>query len=92
MKVELRGTISAALGTAALDVQVPESGVPLSRLLESLARANPRASKYLQPGPAGAVLRAVHNGNVVPPSDDPLVLPDDSLLLLHAVAGGSQSG
>lgn len=89
MNVEVRGTIRAALGTAALEVEVPEDGVPLSRLLDSVAHANPRAGKYLQGRSGEAVLRIVHNGSVVPIRADPLVRPEDSLLLLHAVAGGS---
>lgn len=90
MNVELRGTIRASLGTAALEVEVAAGGVPLSRLLETLARAHPRARRYLDGSSGGgAVLRAVHNGTVVATAEDPLIRPEDSLLLMHAVAGGS---
>ena len=88
MRVELRGTIRAALGTTALEVDVPASGVPLSQLLDAIAAANPRARGYLGPTLSEAVLRPVHNGTLLPPGEDPLVQPDDRLLLIHAVAGG----
>lgn len=91
MNVELRGTIRASLRTAAVEVEVPAGGVPLSELLEHVALAHPRARRYIDGGSgSGAVLRAVHNGAVVASSDDPLVLPEDSLLLMHAVAGGGR--
>jgi hypothetical protein len=35
------------------------------------------------------VLRAVHNGAAVTTGEDPLILPQDSLLLMHAIAGGT---
>jgi hypothetical protein len=88
MKVELRGTIKASLGIADVDVEVPAGGVPLSRLLELVVEARPRAAAYLRGGPGQAVLRPVHNDTVVPPGADPLIRPEDSLLLIHAVAGG----
>jgi hypothetical protein len=86
--LELRGTIRVALGTPALELDVPAGGVPLSELLDAIAEANPRARTYLEPGSGQAVLRPVHNGVVVPPGEDPLVQADDELLLIHAVAGG----
>jgi hypothetical protein len=89
MNLELRGTISASLGTSSLDVEVPLAGVPLSDLLGSVARKHPRARRYLQQDGGSAVLRAVHNGTVVAAGEDPLVRPQDSLLLMHAVAGGN---
>lgn len=89
MRVELRGTIRAALGATSLEVDVPASGVPLSQLLDAIAAANPRARTYLGSGPGPAALRPVHNGTLVPPGEDPLVRADDRLLLIHAVAGGS---
>ena len=88
MRVELRGTIRAALGTTALEVDVPSGGVPLSQLLDAVATANPRARTYLGPMSGEAVLRPVHNGTLVPPGEDPLVQADDQVLLIHAVAGG----
>lgn len=88
MKVELRGTIRAALGTSALDLDVPATGVPLTQLLDAIGSAHPRARAYLGPGRGQAVLRPVHNGALVPPGEDPLVQADDQLLLIHAVAGG----
>ncbi|MGZ8647096.1 MAG: MoaD/ThiS family protein [Solirubrobacteraceae bacterium] len=88
MRVELRGTIRAALGATALEVDVPASGVPLSHLLDAIAAANPRARTYLGPRPGQAVLRPVHNGTLVPAGEDPLVQAHDRLLLIHAVAGG----
>jgi molybdopterin converting factor small subunit len=91
MKVELRGTIRASLGTSAVEVEVPAAGVPLSQLLECVARAYPRARRYLRDSPDGAVLRVFHNGSVAAVGDDPLVRPEDSVLLMHAVAGGVHS-
>ena len=91
MRVELRGTIRASLGAAGVDVDVPPHGIPLSAVLESLADAHPRARAYLtgSGAPSGqAVLRPVLNGTVVPRDADPLVRPQDSLMLIHAVAGG----
>lgn len=88
MKVELRGTIRAALGTSELELDVPASGVPLSRLLDAIAAAHPRARTYLGSGSGNAVMRPVHNGTLVAPGEDPLVRPYDQLLLIHAVAGG----
>jgi molybdopterin converting factor small subunit len=91
VKIGLRGTIGAALGTSAVEVEVPGRGIPLSELLESLAGAHPRARAYLAPAGGGgsAVLRVIHNGSVVPPAEDPVIRPDDDVLLMHAVAGGS---
>lgn len=89
MRVELRGTIRAALGVGSVDVEVPPDGVSLSAVLVSLAAAYPRARAYLDAASGRAVLRPVHNGTVVPPGADPLVRPEDSLLLIHAVAGGA---
>jgi hypothetical protein len=67
---------------------VPASGVPLSRLLDAIAAANPRARTYPGPRPGQAVVRPVHNGTLAPPGEDPLVQAGDQLLLIHAVAGG----
>lgn len=91
MKVALRGTIRASLGLAGVDVEVPPDGLPLSAVLESLADAHPRARAYLGAGSGQAVLRPVHNGTVVPRGADPLVRPEDTLLLIHAVAGGERA-
>ena len=88
MKVELRGTLRASLGVSSVDVDLATGGAPLSDVLASLARAQPRVARYLQDGGAGARLRVVHNGGVVLAGEDPVVRPDDSLWLLHAVAGG----
>lgn len=88
MRVGLRGAIRVALGTPSLQLDVPVGGVPLSELLDAIAEANPRARTYLEPGSGQAVLRPVHNGVIVHPGEDPLVQPDDELLLIHAVAGG----
>ena len=88
MRVELRGTIRAALGTSELDLDVPAGGIPLSRLLDEIAAAHPRARPYLGPSTGNSVLRPVHNGTVVPAGEDPLVCPHDQPLLIHAVAGG----
>lgn len=89
MKVELRGSIKVSLGIDNVEVEMPAGGVPLSRVLEAVAETNPRATPYLRrEGSGQAVLRVVHNGTVVPTDDDPLVQPEDSLLLMHAVAGG----
>jgi molybdopterin converting factor small subunit len=85
VKIRLRGTIGAALGASAVEVEVPEPGIPLSELLESVARAHPRARRYLT---GGSVLRVIHNGSVVPPAEDRTIRPDDDVLLMHAVAGG----
>jgi sulfur carrier protein ThiS len=89
VKIQLRGTIGAALQIAAVDVEVPAAGVPLSDLLESVAVAHPRARRYLLEDHGPAVLRVIHNGSVVPPAEDPLIRPEDELLLMHAVAGGT---
>lgn len=89
MRVELRGTIRASLGADALEVELPTAAVPLGDLLRSLAAANPRAARYLgEPAASGAALRVVHNGVALSSGNDPLVREGDSLLLLHAVAGG----
>jgi len=89
VRIELRGTIRASLGSDGVEVELPAGGVPLSDLLRSLGTANPRAARYLVgPGRSGAALRIVLNGAVLVPGDDPFVRESDSLLLLHAVAGG----
>lgn len=88
MNVELRGTIRASLGVPSVEVYIPAGGVPLSRVLESVARSQPRAARYLGGSAGPAVLRAVHNGSVVTAGEDPLVRPRDSLWLMHGVAGG----
>ncbi len=88
MRVELRGTIRAALGSAELEIAVSPDGVPLSELLHALARDNPRARPYLSDRRGQATLRVVHNGAALTFGDDPLVREGDKLLLLHAVAGG----
>lgn len=89
MKIELRGSVKVALGIDEVEVEIPADGLLLSRVLGSVAETNPRATPYLRgEGPGQAVLRVVHNGTVVPTGDDPLVQPEDSLLLMHAVAGG----
>jgi hypothetical protein len=53
-----------------------------------LASAHPWARRYLTADPGAAVLRVVHNGAAVPVGGEPAVLPEDKLLLMHAVAGG----
>ena len=89
MKVELRGTIRASLGVGSIEVEVPTDGVALSEVLESLAGSHPRAARYLRGDASGhAVLRPVHNGDVVRAGEDPVVRPGDTLLLMHGVAGG----
>ena len=88
MKIELRGTIRAALGTSAIQVEVPADGLALSELLRSAAVRYPRARPYLRTAAGSAVLRVVVNGAVVPADGDPVVRPDDDVLLMHAVAGG----
>lgn len=88
MRVELRGTIRAALGSDELEIAVPTDGVPLSNLLHELARDYPRARPYLGDRRGEAALRVVHNGAALTSGADPLVREGDRLLLLHAVAGG----
>lgn len=88
MRVELRGTIRVALGSDGLEIAVPTGGVPLSSLLQELARDNPRARPYLGDRRGQATMRVVHNGAAITFGDDPLVREGDRLLLLHAVAGG----
>ena len=90
MRVELRGTISASLGVRACELALPEAGLRLGKLLEALAVSRPRASRYLAGEAGSAVLRVVHNGLVLESGDDPLIQEGDSLLLLQAVAGGTQ--
>ena len=89
MNIELRGTIRASLGTSTLEIPVPDAGLPLSQLLELIAHKHPRTRRYLQQDPGAAFLRAVHNGTSVSAGDDPPILPQDSLLLIHAISGGS---
>jgi hypothetical protein len=89
VNIELRGTIRAALATSTLEVPVPAAGLPLSQLLELIADKHPRARRYLQQDPGAAFLRAVHNGTSVSARDDPPILPQDRLLLIHAMSGGS---
>lgn len=88
MNVELRGSIRASLGVRAVEIEVPADGVPLSHVLDSVARSHPRAARYLRDDAGPAVLRVVHNGSVVVAGEDPVVGPHDSLWLMHAVAGG----
>jgi sulfur carrier protein ThiS len=63
-------------------------GVPVSALLESIAVRYPRAQPYLRGQASPAVLRVIVNGAVVPVDRDPVVRPQDAVLLMHAVAGG----
>jgi sulfur carrier protein ThiS len=88
VRIQLRGTIGAALGVSAVEVEVPGPGIPLSELLGSVAGAHPRARRYLVGDQGPAVLRVIHNGSVVPPAEDPVIRPDDDILLMHAIAGG----
>ena len=88
MKIELRGTIRAVLGTSTIQIEVPADGVPLSDLLHSAAVRYPRARPYLSGDGGTAVLRVIVNGAVVPADGDPWVRPEDDVLLMHAVAGG----
>lgn len=88
MRIELRGTIRAALATSAVDVQVPAAGIPLSQLLAAIAAAHPRAAGYLSAGTAGDALRVVVNGAVARPKDDPRIHPTDAVLIMHAISGG----
>ncbi len=88
MKVELRGPISASLGSRALELEIPEAGLSLGRLMDALAAAHPRAARYLAGEPRSATLRVILNGSVVDAGADPVVHGDDSLLLIQAVAGG----
>lgn len=87
MKVELRGTISASLGVRAFELELPEAGLPLGQLLETLAVAHPRASRYLAGEPTPR-LRIVLNGSMLEPNENPIIHGEDSLLLIQAVAGG----
>jgi hypothetical protein len=57
------------------------------QLLETLAVAHPRASRYLAGEPA-PTLRIVLNGSMLEPSENPIIQEADSLLLIQAVAGG----
>jgi molybdopterin converting factor small subunit len=87
LRIELRGTISAALGARAFELGLPEAGLPLGRLLETLAVAHPRASRYLG-GKPDQTIRIVLNGSIIEPAENPTIHEGDSLLLIQAVAGG----
>jgi molybdopterin converting factor small subunit len=88
VRVELRGTIRAALGRSGVEIVAPAGGLPLSEVLDELVRVHPRAAAYLAPARSAAVLRVVHNGVALDSGDNPIVREGDDLLLLHAVAGG----
>lgn len=88
MNVGLIGMIRAALGTSTLEVPVPAGGLLLSDLLKLIADEHPRARRYLQQDAGGAYLRVVRNGTSVTAGEDPLILPRDTLLLIHAISGG----
>lgn len=90
MRVELRGTISASLGLRAFELELPEAGLPLGQLLETLAVAHPRASRYLAGEPA-PTLRIVLNESMLEPNENPIIHEEDCLLLIQAVAGGKAS-
>lgn len=79
--------ISASLGVRVFELELPEAGLPLGQLLETLAVAHPRASRYLAGEPA-PTLRIVLNGSMLEPSENPIIQEADSLLLIQAVAGG----
>jgi molybdopterin converting factor small subunit len=87
LRIELRGTISAALGARAFELELPETGLPLGRLLETLVAAHPRASRYLG-GKPDPTMRIVLNGSMLEPGESPTIHEGDSLLLIQAVAGG----
>jgi hypothetical protein len=89
VNVELRGTIRTSLATSTVEVPVPAAGLALSELLNLIVAAHPRAARYLQGETGAAALRVVHNGTAVRIGEDPLIRPEDSLLLIHAISGGS---
>jgi len=88
VNLQLRGTIGAALRATSLDLELPDDGVPLSALLDQVAREHPRARRYLRGDAGPAVVRVIHNGRAVAAGEDPLIRPSDSVLLMHALAGG----
>jgi hypothetical protein len=90
VNVELRGTIRASLGTSTVEIPVPAAGLPLSELLNLIVDEHPRARAYLRGQTGAAALRAVHNGIAVRSGGDPLILPEDDLLLIHAISGGAR--
>jgi hypothetical protein len=89
VNVALRGTIRASLGTATVEVPVPAAGLPLSELLNLIVDEYPRAHPYLRGQTGPAALRVVHNGIAVRIGGDPVILPEDDLLLIHAISGGA---
>lgn len=88
MKIELRGTLRAALGAGAMDLDVPREGLPLSQVLARLTEQSPRAARVIRAPGSGRVLRAVHNDVMVERMENPLIQEGDRLLLLVATAGG----
>jgi hypothetical protein len=87
LEIQLRGTIRAAVGTGAIEIDVPPEGLPLSAVLSHLAAINPRARLVLE-GAGHDVLRVVRNGILVDRAEEPWISPGDSLLLLMAMQGG----
>jgi molybdopterin converting factor small subunit len=88
VKIQVRGGLRAALGTGAVEIDVPPEGLALSDVLARVAATGPRAQHALAGVERGQVLRVVHNGTVLDRGGDPWVAQTDSVLLLVAVQGG----
>jgi hypothetical protein len=77
-----------ALGSDSVEIDLPPGGLPLSRVLATLAEMSPHAERALLRSSHGTTLRVVRNGTMVDRDEDPQIQEGDRLMLLLAMAGG----